>query len=112
MSVKDKMGTTLGCVLMFMILGYGLLQIVAGYIGISEKWGTGWAIGALVLCFGTRISLPLTIGSFFAARDIWGWPWGLALLFATPGLAFMALMIPGLIATATPSLLPRRTDDN
>lgn len=99
MSLKEKMGTTLGCTFMLLFLGYGLLQIGAGYIGISEKWGTGWAIAALVACFMFRLSLPFTIGSFFAARDIWHWHWGFALLFAAPGLAFMALMIPGVLAS-------------
>ena len=99
MSLKDKMGSTFGCMFMLLFMSYGLVQIVAGYIGISEKWGTWWAFGALALCFGLRISLPITIGAFFAAKDIWGWHWGWALLFAAPGLAFMALMLPGALAS-------------
>jgi hypothetical protein len=99
MSLKEKMGATFGCMFMLLFLGYGLIQMYAGYIGISAKWGTGWAIGALVACFGLRLSLPLTIGSFFAARDLWGWHWGWALVFAAPGLAYMALMIPGVITS-------------
>jgi hypothetical protein len=99
MSLKEKMSTTFGCTFALLFIAYGLVQVFAGYIGISEKWGTGWAIAALAGCFVFRLSLPLTIGAFFAARDIWGWHWGLALLFAAPGLAFMALMVPGVVAS-------------
>jgi Na+-transporting NADH:ubiquinone oxidoreductase subunit NqrB len=99
MSVSEKLGTSFGCLFMIAFLAYGLVQIYAGYIGIDYHWGSGWAIGALVACLIFRFSLPITIGSFFAARDVWDWHWSLALLFAAPGLAFMALMIPGAIAS-------------
>ncbi len=41
-----------------------------------------------------RFTLPITIGAFFGAMDVWSWHWGLAALFAAPGLAFL---IPGVI---------------
>ena len=44
------------------------------------------------------------IGSFFAARDIWGWHWGFAAIFAAPGLL---LVIPGAIGSIF-SLIRRR----
>jgi len=81
------------------MLVYGIAQIWAGYIGIDHHLGSGWAIAAVVVAFLFRFSLPITIGSFFGAMNVWGWPWYGALIFAVPGLAFMALMIPGALAS-------------
>jgi hypothetical protein len=100
MSKEDNGGwsAALGCIFMLLIMGYGLAQIYAGFIGIRHHWGGGWAIGAVVVALMFRFSLPLTIGSFFGAMNVWGWHWLGALVFAAPGLAFMALMIPGALA--------------
>ena len=84
-------GFVFGCLL---LLAYGLIQIYAGWVGIQHHLGNGWAVAAMVaMCF--RFSLPLTIGAFFCATDIWGWHWAGALLFVCPGLLFM---IPGSLA--------------
>lgn len=90
---------SLGCFLISVMLVYGLVQIYAGWIGIEHHWGSGWAITALVAALVFRFSLPLTVGSFFCAMNVWGWHWLGALLFAAPGLAFMVLMIPGALAS-------------
>ena len=82
------------------ILVYGGAQIYAGFLGIEHHWGSGWAWGAVAAAFLARFSLPITIGSFFGAMNVWGWHWAGALAFAAPGLAFMALMIPGAMASA------------
>jgi hypothetical protein len=76
-------------------LGFGILQIVAGYIGIDHHFGAGWAIAALVLALGFRFTLPITVGAFFGAVDVWGWHWVFGLLFALPGLLFV---VPGILA--------------
>ncbi len=92
-------GAAWGCIFAIIMLLYGLAQIYAGFIGIRHHWGGGWAIAAVVAAFMFRFSLPLTIGSFFGAMNVWGWHWVGALVFAAPGLAFMALMIPGALAS-------------
>jgi hypothetical protein len=97
--MNEKLENTGGCLLMIVFMGYGLLQIWAGYIGIEYHLGGGWAIGAVVVAFLLRFTLPITIGSFFGAMDVWGWHWAGALVFAAPGLLFMALMIPGTLAS-------------
>lgn len=97
--MNDKLGGALGCAFMIGMTIYGIAQIWAGYIGIDHHLGAGWAIGAVVVTFLFRFSLPITIGSFFGAMNVWGWPWYGALIFAAPGLAFMALMIPGALAS-------------
>ena len=73
---------------------YGIAQIVAAYVGIDFHLGAGWAIGAMVAAFLFRFTLPITVGSFFGAMDVWNWHWVLAGLFAAPGLAFV---IPGVL---------------
>ena len=85
-------------VLVLAYLAYGLIQIYAGYVGIEHHLGNGWAIAAIAAAFLLRLMLPLTIGSFFCAMNVWGWHWSLALLFAAPGLLFVALLVPGFLA--------------
>jgi hypothetical protein len=83
------------------MLVYGAALIYAGYLGIEHRIGGGWAVAAVAAAFIFRFTLPITIGSFFGAMDVWGWHWAGALLFAAPGLAFMLLMIPGALASLT-----------
>jgi hypothetical protein len=97
--MSEKFSGIFGCVFMAGMLTYGIAQIWAGYWGIAHHWGAGWAIGAVVIAFLFRFTLPVTIGSFFGAMNVWGWPWYGALIFAAPGLAFMALMVPGALAS-------------
>lgn len=101
---KGDSSAAWGCILMLLIMCYGLAQVYAGFIGIRHHWGGGWAVAAVALAFMFRFSLPLTIGSFFGAMNVWGWHWLGALVFAAPGLAFMALMIPGALAAALASI--------
>lgn len=74
------------------IVGLSLANIVVGFMGIENEWGFGWAVGAIFLALLFRFTLPLTIGAFYGALNIFGWHWFFALLFAAPGLA---LLIPG-----------------
>jgi len=96
---EGNVGAAFGCGFMILMLVYGLAQIFAGYVGIEHHVGKGWAIAAVVVTFLFRFSLPITVGSFFSAMDVWGWHWIGAIVFAAPGLAFMALMIPGALTS-------------
>ena len=87
----------------------GIVQIFVGYIGIEHHLGAGFAIGALVLGFVFRIMFPLTIGTFFGALDVWGWPWYGALAFAAPGLLFI---LPALVTGAISALVPKSNENN
>ena len=91
---------SLGYAVSGLVLLYALAQIYAGFIGIQHHWGQGWAIAVVLVAFLFRFTLPLTIGAFLGALNVWGWHWLGALIFAAPGLAFMALMIPGALARA------------
>lgn len=75
-------------------LGFGVAQIIVGFIGIEHHLGTVWAWIAVSMAFLIRFTLPITVGSFFGGLAL-GWHWGLALLFAAPG---MLLAVPGAIA--------------
>ena len=88
----------IGLILMLVI---GLAQMVIGYIGIEYHFGAGWAIGAVVLALMFRFSLPLTIGTFFGAMDVFGFSFIVALLITLPGLL---LMVPGVIAAGIAGL--------
>lgn len=70
-------------------LAFGMAQLVAGFQGIEDGLGVGWAYAALIAAIPFRLTIPITIGSFFGAMNVWGWHWALAALFAAPGLMFM-----------------------
>ena len=86
---------------LLLMLGIGLAQMVIGYIGIEYHFGAGWAIGAVVLALMFRFSLPLTVGTFFGAMDVFGFSFIVALLITLPGLL---LMVPGAIAAGIAGL--------
>jgi len=90
-----------GILAMFLFFGIGAIQIYAGFLGIENEFGFGWAMGCLALTFFLRISLPLTIGTFLCALNIWHWHWFGALLFTMPGLLFI---IPGMISAILDSM--------
>jgi len=73
---------------------YTTAQMSAAFAGISHGLSQLWALVALCAALLLRFTLPVTIGAFFGAMQIWGWHWALALLFAAPGLIFM---LPGVI---------------
>ncbi len=83
-------------ILLFVLafLGFCVAQIVAGYQGIEYYTGHIWAIAALIAAFVFRFTLPLTVGAFFGAMYVWGWPWIGALAFCAPGLIFV---VPSLV---------------
>jgi hypothetical protein len=80
---------------------FGIAQIYAGYVGIDHHLGAIWAFAAVFLALGLRFTVPITIGAFFGAMDVWHWHWSLAALFAAPGLIFI---IPGMLASIVSSM--------
>ena len=84
--------------LFVLFFAYGIAATIAGFQGIDHHLGVGWAVAAVAAAFALRFTLPLSIGAFFGAADVWGWHWFFALVFAVPGLAFM---IPAVIMSIT-----------
>ena len=93
--------------ILFLIVG--IVQIYVGFIGIEYHLGSGFAFGALFIGFFFRIMFPLTIGTFFGALDVWGWPWYGALAFAAPGLLFI---VPALVTSAISTLVERKNESS
>lgn len=93
----NKLGS-IGAIGFFLL---GIIQFVAGYAGISDALGTFWAILAVIVGVTLRLTLPLTIGAFFGAMNVWGWNWFASALLALPGLVFL---IPGVIANIISAL--------
>lgn len=86
-----------GIAFFILFIVVGAAQIYAGFLGIEYHFGQIWAWVIAGGCIFFRLMLPLTIGTFFGAMDVWGWEWYWAALFAAPGLLFM---VPALIAGA------------
>ncbi len=93
-SIFAWIGGTLGAVIFLIV---GLVQIYAGYLGIEYHLGSGWAIGAVIATLFFQFPIILTVGTFFGALDVWGWPWYGAAVFAMPGLLFA---LPGVVGVA------------
>ena len=79
-----------------------IIQTAVGYIGIEHHFGTFVAIVVIILAFTFRLMLPLTIGTFLGAMNVWGWPWYGALALAAPGLLFI---VPALITSVLSTVL-------
>ena len=92
-----------------LFLVVGIVQIYVGFIGIEYHLGSGFAFGALFIGFFFRIMFPLTIGTFFGALDVWGWPWYGALALAAPGLLFI---VPALVTGAISTLVEKKNYGN
>lgn len=88
-------------------LAFAVAQMYAGFLGIQHHLGLFAAFVALFLAFSWRFTLPLTVGAFFGAMNVWGWHWSFALLFMAPGLA---LLIPGVIAVLIAFLQTGKVD--
>lgn len=90
----SKLATIIGVIAFF---AFGIVQIYIGLAYFHHTFGFGWAIAVSVAAFGFRLSLPLTVGTFLGAMNLWGWPWYLAAVFTAPALAFV---VPGAITAA------------
>lgn len=75
------------------ILVLGIVQLIAGFQGIEFHLGLWAAVLALIAAVMFRFMLPMTIGAFFGATDVWGWHWVAALILTVPGLLFMVPMV-------------------
>ena len=79
------------------ILIFGLIQFLIGMKGIYFTFGTWGGLATLILLFGFRFTLPLTIGTFLCAKNVFGWHWAFAVLLAMPSLIFI---IPSMMSSA------------
>ncbi len=94
-----------GILLLPVFLLVGLAQIYLGYIGIEYHLGFWAAVAAIAATFMFRFMLPITIGSYFGAVDVLGWPWWGGVLVAAPGLLFIA---PAMVMAALEPIFSKR----
>lgn len=94
--MSEKFENSFGCMAAILFMGFGVFQIYAAGVGLSNSFGTGWAIGLIALCFVARTSIPVIIGAFLCAKNVWEWHWAVAALFAAPGLL---LVLPSMFAS-------------
>lgn len=90
------MGASLGVIGFVAFMAFGIAQLVAGFVGIEHELGLIWSWVALIAAIVFRFTLPITVGAFFGAMEVWDWHWTLAALFAAPGLLFL---IPGVLVS-------------
>lgn len=89
------MNVLMGVLLFITVMLYGLIQIYAGFLGIELYWGTVWAAVIIAFSMMTRITIPIMIGGYFCATEIWNWDIIWAVIFVMPSILFM---IPAFIA--------------
>lgn len=94
-----------GILLFPIFLLVGLAQIFLGYIGIEHHLGFWAAVAAIAAAIMFRVMLPITIGSYFGAVDVLGWPWWGGVLVAAPGLLFIA---PAMVMAALEPIFSKR----
>lgn len=93
-STQDKLSSIGIGAGMLLMLAVGLIQVIATWFGWADLVGWGWTIPLLFVSFLMRFMLPITIGTFLCALNVWDWHWVFAALFAAPGLI---MMVPGVL---------------
>jgi hypothetical protein len=88
------MASILGLAGFLLLIVIGLVQLVLGFLGLEYLVGFWAAAVGLGLVFFLRIMLPMTVGSYFGAVDVLGWPWWAGVLIVTPGFLFV---VPGFV---------------
>jgi hypothetical protein len=91
-------------ILMVVIIAFFLFKSYLGFIGIEHYFGWFAALAALALALLLRIVFPLSIGSFFGATVVMGWPWWVGVIIVMPSLL---LITPALVSAALASASSR-----
>jgi len=89
------MKLTIGILALVAFFIFATAQMAAGYAGIEHGMGPLWALTAIFAAVFFRFTLPITVGAFFGAMNVWGWHWAYALVFTAPGLVFV---LPGVLS--------------
>lgn len=80
-----------GCLIMAVVLLFGLFQIFIGLAGIEDEFGFWWMIAAIAALSIARLTFPISIGVFYYAVNQWDWDWYWAALFAFPMAALQVI---------------------
>lgn len=106
----SNVGFLFGCLFQIAFLVLGLFQLAAMMAQLEALWGLNFwlavAVGAAILMF---VPAVVPFFSFFGARDVWGWEWWQALLFAAPfSILAIIMMLSGGIFGSIGRLTNRR----
>lgn len=85
-------GIVFGALGIIVLIGFGILQLMATFAGLAHWLGDGWAWVAMILAMHP---LVLVAGAFYGSAYAWGWEWYWALLFAMPALL---MLVPTVLA--------------
>ncbi len=96
----------LGVIIFF---SYGILQFWLGFVGLEDSFGIFWAIASIVIALTLRITLPLTVGTFLAAVEVFDYQLWVGILVAAPGILFI---IPSMVAYVLAILFGQRASNN
>lgn len=89
----------MGLIAVVLVLGLGLAQLFLGFMGLDYLFGLWAAFLGIALVFMFRVFLPMTIGAWFGAVEVMGWPWWAGVMIVAPGLLFIVpAMVTGLFA--------------
>lgn len=80
-----------GCLIMAVLLLFGVFQLFIGLAGIKDEFGFWWAIAAIAALSIARLTFPISIGVFYYAVNQWDWDWYWAALFAFPMAALQVM---------------------
>lgn len=101
--VNGGVGIILWVALYLLYLGYGIVLLGLGFIGIEEHFGSIWAWIALGFGIILQITFPLSIGAFFALKDVFDLHWLLSLVIVMPGILYLApAMVLALLSSRRP----------
>lgn len=99
--MSDKAESLMGCGFAILFFGFGIVQMAAGWAGLEDSFGWGWGLAAIIGALFFRFTLPIAVGAFLCAKNVWDWHWAFALLFAAPTLLFM---VPAFFASLLDSV--------
>jgi hypothetical protein len=90
----ERLGGVFGCLLQIVGLVLGLFQLAAMMAQLESLWGlNSWISAAIGVAFLVFFPIVIPFFSFFGAKDVWGWDWWQALLFAAPFLVFAVISV-------------------
>ncbi len=104
----ETIGQILGFMLTALFCLLGLAMFAVAWTGLTSEISWQWAAGVIIASFVVRLYLPIAVGAFLFAHNIWGWPLPESVLFALPWLIFLSPSIAASVFSISSSAMVRR----